>query len=836
MKNSRSTSRANLPFDGVSQWLQNGQPLYDQFNNRLTYDNGATWVNAPRVGTTANVDQAALYALGIQFQGQPNARVQMYGANVPAASEWAAITDPAQRALFEQSELQGLRWFNSPNSTGRSASTDPVSTMSDDSLLPYDYNIAGLSRTAYFKSDTHTVVVEQKVTKDLFVELAYNREDWHRQAFDPLRSTGEELQADVSYYLPLYAFPNAAAGSIQATAAQIANNPANNAQVALIKNPNAGRLYVDGQGIGYDQRFVFDTYRATLSYELDLTRRNEWLGKHSFAALYQRDDKEEFYFKSRHANQAGYTLGNRHDNTTDNIIHRYYIDPPGNLGTGGATGPEYPGFFTEADSDFWKTRVWAYTGAQPMIHSLRELEGKMLVWQARLLKNRLTTTFGYREDGEKLYQSFNTNDSVGTDGFRDYIPVPNTPTYEPVKGTTRTFGAVYKATDKISLFYNQSNSFLPQSYLRDYFNNPLKPADGDGKDIGVMLNLMDGKLFARASWYEQSATGALELDWTYEIMKWRLVNGVETAINRWAPILPQRQAWADANGLSVNDGAALTIDDSIRSVRDFESSGIELELNARPIRGLDLRLTVARNNSVNTRTLPNLQKYVEARLPVWDKYQGLAIRPDLSSRVPDPTDPTKDTVYGTTRGQLLSNNNTIGWMMYVQPEGLQRLAFAKEEEGTASARNREYRANFIANYKFQEGRLKGFGVGFGARYRSKGAIGYEGKPNEFILDLLAEEPGVIIAPPTTHPSIGLQQADISKPIYGEATLDFDGWIKYERRVRLGGRSYTWLVQLNISNLLNDDDIVPFRADFNNVVEQWTTRAPRSFALTNTLKF
>ena len=28
----------------------------------------------------------------------------------------------------------------------------------------------------------------------------------------------------------------------------------------------------------------------------------------------------------------------------------------------------------------------------------------------------------------------------------------------------------------------------------------------------------------------------------------------------------------------------------------------------------------------------------------------------------------------------------------------------------------------------------------------------------------------------------------------------------------------------------------FNEAFNNVVEQWTTRAPRSFALTNTFKF
>jgi outer membrane receptor protein involved in Fe transport len=164
------------------------------------------------------------------------------------------------------------------------------------------------------------------------------------------------------------------------------------------------------------------------------------------------------------------------------------------------------------------------------------------------------------------------------------------------------------------------------------------------------------------------------------------------------------------------------------------------------------------------------------------------------------------------------------------------MQFAKEEEGTASARNRKYRANFIANYKFQEGIAKGFGVGVGVRYRSKGAIGYQGKPNEFIQSLLASEPGVVITPPTTHPSVGLQQADITKPIYGEATYDIDGWVKYERKLKLVGRPITWQLQINITNLFNDDDIVPFRADFNNVVEQWTTREPRTFALTNMFKF
>jgi iron complex outermembrane recepter protein len=828
MKNERIKSRSFLPLQSVQTWLDNGKPLYDHLNDRITWDNGSTWQDAPILGN-GNIDDDALYALGIDYGAGGPSRVKIQGGIEPGS--WDAIADGDQRALFEQLGIAGLRWNNTAIATGRTSPQLPDHTLSNDNLLPYDYALSGLSNFADIDSETHTFTWEQKLADGLYVEFGYNDEQWNRNSFDPLRSTGLDLKADVNFYLPLVNFPNADIGSTfepdRTNDAQVLDA---NGNPALIPNPNAGRFFVEGQGIGYKQRYNFETYRATASYELNLTDRNEWLGRHSVALLYQHDEKEELYMKTRHFNASASAIGRFAQGGENNVLNRYYIDPP-TSGSNGANGLPYPDRFSTADYPSWKSIHYGLGGGggEPA-HSVREIEGKMVVLQNRLLKNRLITTFGFREDSETIYQSFNPNGTPAEN--RPFLPVPSTPSFPKTSGNTKTIGAVFKATDWLKVFYNKSDSFLPQSHLHDYYNNPLAPADGEGQDIGVMLDLMEGKLFARVSWFEQSANGALEIDWVYERMKWRIVNTMETAIERWAAVLPERPQWAADRNLSVDDAFRPLINDNLRSVRDFESEGIEIELAARPFKGLDLRLTLGKNEATNTRTLPNLQTYVEDRLPTWKKYELLALRPDLRSRVRDPADPSRDRSYGSTRGQLLSNRNVIGNRMFVGSDSLARLSFAREEEGSASARARKYRANFIANYNFTEGKMKGFGIGSGIRYRSKAAIGYLGKPNPFMTELLAQEPDLAgrVDP------LSFLTADITKPIYGKSQLDIDAWIKYTTSFNLGGRDYKWRAQINITNLFDDQDLIARTATPDGAISRWMGRAPRTVSLTNTISF
>lgn len=828
MENDRVKSPSSLPNQAVLQWIENGQPLYDHINDRLTYDNGSTWQDAP-LNEDGNVDNAALYEMGIARGAGTNQRVVISDSNTFDPSIWNAIEDPATRDLYTQLGGQGMRWVGTSVATGKADREDRDDPIVNGTLLPLDYSVKGLTNYANFDSDVYSVTWEQKLTPDLFVELAYNQENWSRDSFDTLRGSGTNLEADTSYYLPIYSFPSADQGII---AEPNHNNRTplvnTDGSPVMIENPNAGRYFVEGEkrAVGYIQNFDFETFRATASYEVDFTERNKWLGKHSVALLYQKDNKVEEYTKIAHWSDPD-SLVRGMGRTENTIVSRFYIDPPV-VGTNGQTGPSYAQEFEQPDNPLWQTYQWA-ENLNSLAHSKRVLEGKMAVFQSRLLENRLITTFGFRQDSETLYQTFGSDT---TDFLGRWADLPEDPTFPKTTGDTATTGAVFAATDWLKIFYNKSDSFLPQAHLHDYYNQPLSPADGEGQDIGFMLDMADGKFFARVSWFEQSANGALELDWTYERMKWRLVNGTEVAIERWAAILPERPEWAAANGLSVDDVFRPDINDNLRSIRDFEAEGMEVELIAKPIKGLDLRFTFSQNESVNNRTLPNLQAYVEDRLPIWQKYELLTNRPDLSSRIPDPADPSLDENYGDTRGQILGSNRTIGNKLWVSNDGLSRLSFAEEEEGNASARARKYRANFIANYRFSEGKFKGLGIGTGMRYRSKAAIGYEGKPNPLMTELLEEEPGLadLVDP------LSFLTSDINKPIYGESIMSYDAWVNYRTKLSFGQRNIDWRIQMNIYNLFDDTDLLARNARNDGTISAYMPQAPRRIAITNTFKF
>jgi len=57
------------------------------------------------------------------------------------------------------------------------------------------------------------------------------------------------------------------------------------------------------------------------------------------------------------------------------------------------------------------------------------------------------------------------------------------------------------------------------------------------------------------------------------------------------------------------------------------------------------------------------------------------------------------------------------------------FATAIATEGSASAEQRKWRVNLVANYTFsREGRLKGWSLGTGVRWQDKLGIGYTSTP------------------------------------------------------------------------------------------------------------
>lgn len=450
------------------------------------------------------------------------------------------------------------------------------------------------------------------------------------------------------------------------------------------------------------------------------------------------------------------------------------------------------------------------------------------------------TTLGFRNDKEEQYRGPipDASDRDPVTGEFMSTAVPNDPFYVG-SGNTHTLGAVFKATKNFSLFYNESNSFQPQGQYHGLDNQPLPPANGEGKDYGFMVNLMEGKFSARVGWYEQSAQGSLELDWKYNRAKNTVVRTFENFIEDWwEAIDPQqtlgvpptqdmtaRQAWAKNLGLSFSDYKPESTDfsDYLRMVRDFKARGMEIELHAKPFKNLDLMLNVGKTQSINERSMPDLIDYVNRRLNVWEKYYNLPKNPNNAAFITEIADPSKDNPAWNPRfdGQDMTfvNQTTImGNQHLVAADGLAIVALAQAEQGTPNTRTRKWRANFVSTYRFTEGKLRGLSIGGAVRWRDKAAIGNYGMTNP------------------VNPQSLLLVPDPGRPIYGPDLLDIDAWVSYSWRFRLFGHNLNWRSQINVRNLFDDTSLYPVIAHTDGSILAYDKKAPRVWMITNTLRF
>lgn len=100
---------------------------------------------------------------------------------------------------------------------------------------------------------------------------------------------------------------------------------------------------------------------------------------------------------------------------------------------------------------------------------------------------------------------------------------------------------------------------------------------------------------------------------------------------------------------------------------------------------------------------------------------------------------------------------------------------------------RPYKANASGRYSFTEGTLKGAFLGGGARWQSEPKLGRK---------LLGRT------------AAGLRI--LGDTIYGPEDFKMDGFVGYRRKLSFGKRSPELTVQLNVTNLTNEDEVMPLR--------------------------
>ncbi len=682
------------------------------------------------------------------------------------------------------------------------------------------------------------------------------------------------------------------------------------------KNPYFGSPFVfDSQADTFYLPETNDNWRAMLSYELDLTNNSRaWVrffGRHRLLGLVsqQKQWKNNLRYRlSYTANSNGRFLPNQNATPANNYsyasnaanIQRVFYVGQNTVGTvdRGLTVIGEPGFGGPNSSSLryynWNAGAWDNTNMEYAMNlfyaggnygvATRKTESKSFAWQGYVWDDRIIPTMGWRKDSLTIaaYDGKDANNvnlttpttyiaGVGIPGLENHLG----PERE-FSGTTKTRGVVARlfkgwagiekrANDgsfvadvvrNLSVHYNESDNFNPPAGLQvDFFNRPLAPPSGKGKDYGFGLSLFDNKLVVRLNWYEASNENALSngantvvgrlqrIDtaagkrWAEYVVRIRSGQNPATELefhnNTLNPLSQAQQnaitdlqwgsfAFKDYNW--PNYGAA-----SVNSTESNQSKGKELQMTYNPLRNWTIKWTVGQQASSYSKVGPEVSEWIAFRKPQW---QALTA-PDIPNVI---TKANGNLLflgnfwngYGFTEGAAFNDapSNTTGptntpattYTSIVESVLFPVIA----QQNTRASNQREWSTTVLSNYTFQKGRLKGFAVGGSYRWQDKAVAGYQS----------LFDPSTYARPTPTTANVVFP--DLTKPIYTPAITNVDLWASYTRKIF--NDKIRMKIQLNVRDVLESGGLQAVVFNQDGSPAQYRIKDPRTWFVTTTFDF
>ena len=217
---------------------------------------------------------------------------------------------------------------------------------------------------------------------------------------------------------------------------------------------------------------------------------------------------------------------------------------------------------------------------------------------------------------------------------------------------------------------------------------------------------------------------------------------------------------------------------------DLTSEGMEFELVMNPKPNWRLMANISKVESMQSNTGTTMLKFLNERVPLWERTPNL---------------PQTETLQGTVEEAK----------KFLQAAYYQ----VANRDGTVLPEVRKWRFNAVTNYRFVEGRLKGFNVGGAYRWQDRAGIGYE----SFFDSKLA-----------------IYRINTGKPYFGPRRDNVDFFAGY--RMRILSDKTTLRLQLNVRNLLDDDDLVPVYANPDGEKVAFQIPQTRLFQLSASIEF
>ncbi len=649
-------------------------------------------------------------------------------------------------------------------------------------FLPYDVNSGGPGMFRDQNLANYSATLDWRITDRLSLNLAHNY-----QVTDLIN--------------PHVAGSNPAiAGEANRTLG--VNGPA---------NPYAGRLYLDAPWQNDTHRATYRESRVGLSYDLD--PKWTWLGSHRLAAAYSFS-KDTDRRNSLRLGFAGAPFNADPLNNNNLLTQRAYLDESNPAGFVAPDWRKLPQSLTIDGRAY--DLVWldgaAGTGNA---FATQESAARLVVAQSRFWNRRLVTTLGYRVDDADVVSY-----GYGTD------PVRRTATIDfdeakaeknSFRGITRTQGLVLHATSWLSLLANHStnigvptftNSVLPNGKVPD-------PPKGEGEDYGLAFDLLDRRLSLKAVYFKTAAlgdTGSGGINARYNLPNIRIAEAFEGVL-----VGPGRRYTA-AEWAPIRQSITTTVN---AQMSDMEADGYEFSAVANPTPNWRFMVNYSYTDRVRTNSgardvVPWYGFTANGKLV----QEGVTQNPNGSFSV----DPAAFATGGTVARWIeLSNQSPAAAMSTLLTST--GITIAEELRTMIRALNdgrlendqrwglRPHKVSLFSAYDVTEGRLRGASAGLGYRWRSANIIGLNASGGE---------------------------------IMGRTLSAFDLMLRYRHKVDAGRLKASLTYQVNVSNLLNRDGIMPQRFSAlpaYNVpggrgiaYSRFDFIDPRSIRLTTTLSF
>lgn len=667
-------------------------------------------------------------------------------------------------------------------------------SFTDSSIVPMTANVLGSGSMLVQEFSNTSLFLEQKITDDLFIELAFNRQDTDTFPEGMTGNTDTVYKDLLPTLIPI---------NPEAPRARVTGDE------NTIPNPNYGKYFtINVNPLNYDRAYDDETARAMVSYELDLRDRFDGrlgtiLGRHSFAGMYEA--YEESHVLDRYQLKNAMTNPGRKAGQGLVISYQNYIDPTTGQYDSEPLRGVYPKVWFDNKEDLPGPKpsgvapYWFGTGGSR--NSVIETTSEMFAMQNYFWENRIVTTFGWRSDDVDSWAMIGFHDPATV--FRHNVSGldPKNPgswagiTQQASNGgDTSTKGIVFTPIPELGLgfFYNESDNFRPANAGSiDIFGGEVGNESGEGKDYGLKFHLMEGKVTGSLAFFETDFQN-------------QATNGPKNG-----PIAPFHEHMIYSKNAIIDYYENQTppsdlgekykdfgyYQHTFTATQDLAAEGWELSLTANPTPNWRVMFNMSKQENVTSNVGPKMKEWAtHIRTVMTDPAQSDPHLLTLETNLVKP-----DNVSYYTVDDLLDRAD-------------QRVVEFSSLEGFADQRQPEESANLSTAYDFKEGGLKGFTFGGSIRWRSEAAIGYRQLPG------------------------GSGALDATRPYWNNSTEWFGAFVKYRMKLPNDMRMS---LQLNIDNLLDDETpnpLVTREVNGQQGTNRWLLPEGRSFALSAKFDF